>query len=197
MNQSTTDEVYLAAVQASEQLRREGYQAADQLHRDATEVATMLASSRVTADAVTGLCPGTDRESGRRSDARAYLYLEAEGRHADRRNALATHFGQHWTGLGNAHADHALAFVAEVDPDGRYAVAPPPPPIGRMAAVEHHIGVPVARRVLDGRVVPESFDRFATRPPTFTGDAKAGKILATMTPKEIASGIAGLPNSSL
>lgn len=174
------NEVYLAAVQASEQLRREGYRAADQLHRDAIDHATMLgrtsgiASSRVTADA---------------SDARAYLYLEAEQRHFDRRAALARHFDQRWTSGGNAHAAHALAFVAEIDPDGCYAVAPPPPPIGRMAAVEHHNGVPVTRRVHNGRVVPEPLDRFATRPPTFSGDAKAfmaAKTAGTMTPKEIA-----------
>jgi hypothetical protein len=178
----TREEAYLAAVKASERLRDEGYRAADQLHSDATEGAhqTMMASRRGAADA-----DRLHRGRADASDARKYLYEDAERRHFDRRAALARHFGQYWTGPGNPDAEHAKAFVVSLDPSGEHEVDPPAAPLGSLTVIEHHAGIRQVRRVHNGRVVPEVF---GSDPPraTFTGDLAAAKARAVMTPSEIA-----------
>jgi hypothetical protein len=62
-----------------------------------------------------------DRAYSAASDARAGMYAEAEQRHANRLAAIQRHFGQQITSRGDPDADHALVFVAEVDPAGLWA----------------------------------------------------------------------------
>jgi hypothetical protein len=64
------------------------------------------------------------------------MYAEAEQRHANRMAALARYFGQAYRGPGNPDADHALAFVAEVDPNGLWTPFVAEPPIGEIATIE-------------------------------------------------------------
>lgn len=183
---------YLSAVRASERLRAEAYLAADQLAADAIEDAGGKLSHpsrgrRTPVDLATHA-----RVTAAAGDARAGLYREAEERHFDRRAALAVHLGQRWTGRGNAGADHARQFVAEVDPDGLYRVASEPSLIGRPILAEHHPGMPVPRRIDErGRVVPEQFVVGAQR-PTFRGDSKMAKTRGVMTAKEVAEAEASL-----
>jgi hypothetical protein len=186
---------YLKAVKRSEEVRRDAYASADQLAADAIEDAggKLSQSRRTSTDLATHA-----RVTAAAGDARAGLYREAEERHFDRRAALAVHFGQRWTGPGNAGADHARQFVAEVDPDGLYAAQPPAPPVGLPAIVEHHAGVLQQRRIDErGRAVPEQFVVGGDR-GTFRGDAAEFgrlKTAGTMTSKERAEAAAWVRRS--
>lgn len=182
----TRDETYRAAIAASERMRNDGYRAAEQLHRDCIDSAhaKMMAGPRDLA-----ALAERDRAHADASDARAYLYQEAEQRHADRLAALARRFGQHYRGPGNPAADHAQAFVISIDPDGECAAMPLPAPVGELAVIEF-AGSRHERRVDErGRVVPERRQPDLDR-ATFTGDAaafSAAKARGVMTPAELAA----------
>jgi hypothetical protein len=188
-------EAYLAAVKRSEEVRRDAYTSADQLAIDAIEDAGGKLSHprggpsrgrRTSTDLATH-----GRVTAAAGDARAGLYREAEERHFDRRAALAVHFGQRWTGRGNAGADHARQFVAEVDPDGLYRADPEPSPIGSPVMAEHHPGMPVLRRIDErGIIVAETFTPGDGGRGTFRGDAAAARRFATMTQRERAEAAA-------
>ncbi|HEV8032026.1 MAG TPA: hypothetical protein VGP42_13500 [Stellaceae bacterium] len=130
----TRDETYVAGRDASAGMLADGYRAADQFHADVIDGAheTLKASSRNLADLA-----DRDRAHGDASDARAYLYAEAEQRHHDRLAALAHHFGQFYRGPGNPAADDALDFVASIDLAGDPKAMPLPAPMP-VAAVEFH-----------------------------------------------------------
>jgi hypothetical protein len=109
------------------------------------------------------------------SDARAGVYAEAEQRHANRMAALARYLGQAYRGSGDPDADHALAFVAEVDPAGLWAPIATPAPVGTLTTI-NVAGMKRQVRVgANGRVVaenPVADDGWSNR-GTFTGDASA------------------------
>jgi hypothetical protein len=89
--------------------------------------------------------------------------------------ALQRHFVQQITGRGDPDADHALAFVAEVDAAGLWGPIAKPAPIGEIATIEV-AGIEQQRRVdAYGRVVaenPVADDGWSSR-GTFAGDAEA------------------------
>ena len=86
------------------------------------------------------------------SDARAEMYTEAEQRHADRLAAIQRHFGQQITSRGNPDADHAVAFVAEHDPEGLFAPAAVDPPISELVEIDYNGIKRVGRVNSNGRV---------------------------------------------
>ena len=188
----TRDETYLSALAASAAILADGYRTADQLHADVIDGAheTLKRSRRDLADLAE-----RDRAYGNASDARAYLYAEAEQRHQDRLAALALHFGQFYRGPGNPAADHAQAFVASIDPagDDEYAAPPLPEPVGTPAVVTFG-GSRHERRVDErGRVVPEQLQQPDPERGTFTGspaEFAAAKARGVMTPTELAGGAA-------
>jgi hypothetical protein len=78
-------------------------------------------------------------------------------------------------GRGDPNADHALAFVAEIDPAGLWAPIAKPAPIGALTTI-NVAGIMQQRRVdANGRVVAEDLvadDGWSNR-GTFTGDVEA------------------------
>ena len=143
----------MAGRDASAGILADGYRAADQFHADVIDGAheKLKASSRNLADLAE-----RDRMHGDASDARAYLYAEAEQRHHDGLAALALHFGSGIAGPATRPPITRKPLVASIDlagdPKSCHAIARWPMPV---AAVEFR-GSRQERRVdASGRVVPE------------------------------------------
>jgi hypothetical protein len=134
---------YKRAREKSERIKQDAYAAANQLAVDCIETA----DTALKKDPFSPVARAArDRAYSAASDARAGMYAEAEQRHANRMAALARYFGQAYRGPGNPDADHALAFVAEVDPNGLWTPFVAEPPIGEIATIEF-AGIKPQRRV--------------------------------------------------
>jgi hypothetical protein len=168
----TRNEAFQAAREASERIKQDAYAAANQLAVDCID----------TADAVLRRDPfnqagkaARERAYSAASDARAGMYAEAEQRHANRMAALARYLGQAYRGPGDPDADHALAFVNEIDPAGLWAPIARPAPIGTFTTI-NVAGIKRQVRVdANGRIVAESpvaDDGWSNR-GTFAGDTEA------------------------
>ena len=129
-----------------------------------------------------------DRTYGLAADALAEGYRLAEQQHFDRLAAISRHFGSRGNPRGNPNAQHAVDFLASLG--FTLAADPPTPQPAPLTTAEISYNGIVTRRPVnaDGKVIDgPKFDD----PPrgTFTGSAadfQAAKIIATMTPAEVA-----------
>jgi hypothetical protein len=177
ISQDDHDAAYLKAIRASERLRDDRQKAADQAHAD------------VIAQADHDCGANTDRVAGPRN-RRQGIYDRAAQDHFDRVAAAQQHFGQAIRARGNPDAPHAQNWLASLGVEA-FRTDPEPSPIGSPAIVEHHPGMPVARRIDErGIIVAEPFTPGDGGRGTFSGDAAAARRFATMTRRERAEAAA-------
>ena len=173
------DAAYLAAIRASERLRADRQKAAEQAFFDVTDQAYADHAAR-------------DRAYAIASDGRQGVYDRAAQDHFDRVAATQRHFGQAIRAHGNPDAPHAQAWLATLDVEA-FRADPEPSPIGSPAIVEHHPGMPVARRIDErGIIVAEPFTPGDGGRGTFCGDAASAKRAGVMTRREQAEAEAWL-----